>query len=370
MNDQYVHITNGDAAAERIRASGIPGEVLPWRESWLDGPAEPIWERPDATARRASWLERELGIPAPVYALQRRELLTALDRAWSGEAEIVLWFEYDLFDQAMLASLLHLLSRKAEIPRSFGRAHTPAAGRPAGAVSAAGTGMPGGEACPREPVPGLSWVIADSFPGVTDFRGLGQLTPAQIDSLWPQRTPVLTGQLAAGARAWTAFASPDPSAVEDWLGRDAAVLPVMAEALRVHLKRLPAKEDGLGIVERTVLRLLERSGAFTPDKLFQAASAELAMLGMGDLTFWAELKRMAGRPVPLIEIEGAEPLPSFTAPHPADWSMWQIRAAGAGLEALKGNPVRRKRGDGEFHGGGRWLGGYFAADSFPKPPRA
>ena len=33
-----LHITNGDVAAERIRGSSLPGEVLPWRDLLHEGP--------------------------------------------------------------------------------------------------------------------------------------------------------------------------------------------------------------------------------------------------------------------------------------------------------------------------------------------
>jgi hypothetical protein len=33
-----LHVTNGDSAAEGIRASGVAGEVLPWRDVLHEGP--------------------------------------------------------------------------------------------------------------------------------------------------------------------------------------------------------------------------------------------------------------------------------------------------------------------------------------------
>lgn len=56
-------------------------------------------------------------------------------------------------------------------------------------------------------------ICINAFPGVTPFYGLGQLTPAQLASLWLDRQPVAAEQRALGARAWEAFTSPDPQAV-------------------------------------------------------------------------------------------------------------------------------------------------------------
>lgn len=54
-------------------------------------------------------------------------------------------------------------------------------------------------------------ICIDAFPGVTSFYGLGQLTPAQLASLSPDRQPVTAEQRSLGGRA--AFTSPDPQAV-------------------------------------------------------------------------------------------------------------------------------------------------------------
>lgn len=32
LNETILHITNGDSAAQLIRRSSLPGEVLPWRD--------------------------------------------------------------------------------------------------------------------------------------------------------------------------------------------------------------------------------------------------------------------------------------------------------------------------------------------------
>lgn len=44
-------------------------------------------------------------------------------------------------------------------------------------------------------------ICIEAFPVVTPFYGLGQLTPAQLASLSPDRQPVNAEQLLPGARA-------------------------------------------------------------------------------------------------------------------------------------------------------------------------
>lgn len=46
---EILHVTNGDIAAELLRASGLAGTVLPWRDILHDGPV-PGWVSSDELA--------------------------------------------------------------------------------------------------------------------------------------------------------------------------------------------------------------------------------------------------------------------------------------------------------------------------------
>ncbi|MFC5651880.1 hypothetical protein ACFPYJ_22710 [Paenibacillus solisilvae] len=300
-----LHVTNGDSAANLLRESGMEGLILPWRETWLDGPAAGEWYLPAAIKERSAWLEAELGIPSAFYIRESGEQLAQLEQAVQDELEIVLWFEYDLFDQTILAALLYWFaccSKRTNIP------------------------------------PKLSWIIAEDFPGIEDFRGLGQLTAKQLASLWPLRSVINEKQLAAGAHAWEAFSAAaevkkaDQQGLRLWLaGPDAETVPVMAKAMMFHLQRIPQSSNGgIGIVERTTLQ--EVTASTTIDVLFQNVARQLPMLGMGDLTFWSVLKHMAAEPRPLIVIHGENPLPNFQTAHPIDWGQWRIELTAHGKE--------------------------------------
>lgn len=301
-----LHVTNGDSAARLLRESAIEGSVLAWRESWLDGPASGDWHASEAIKARGAWLEADLGIPSELYIRSTGEQLAQLEEAIKEEIEIVLWFEYDLFDQTIAAALLYWFADYRQRTK----------------IS-----------------PKLSWVIAEDFPGIDDFRGLGQLTSEQLTALWPLRRRISEQQLAAGARAWEAFSAAETvkfknqeAALSSWLASaDVNIVPVMAKAWQFQLKRIPSERNGgIGIVERITLQQLAAST--TIDSLFQAVSRQLPMLGMGDLSFWSILKHMADEPSPLIIIHGKEPLPSYQTAHPIDWSQWRLELTAYGKE--------------------------------------
>jgi hypothetical protein len=144
--------------------------------------------------------------------------------------EMVLWFEHDLFDQLNLIQLLDRVSRN------------------------------GIRAKP------VTLVCIGSFPGRPNFKGLGELTPAEIGSLVSTRRLVDDAQLALAVRAWTAFRDPDPRAIERLIEADTSALPFLGAALRRHLQEFPWTRDGLSRCERRLMTLAEPA----PIDIFEA----------------------------------------------------------------------------------------------------
>src|SRR5439155_5508915 len=104
------------------------------------------------------------------------------------------------------------------------------------------------------------------FPGKPGFQGLGELTAAELESLWPLRRAVTPELASLGARGWAAVCAPEPSALESFLEEDTAPLPFLAAALQRLLEQLPDAGDGLSRSEHQLLELLA-DGASTPWRL-------------------------------------------------------------------------------------------------------
>ncbi|RAV03021.1 DUF1835 domain-containing protein [Paenibacillus sp. YN15] len=273
-----LHITNGDAVAEKLRKAGIEGTVLPWREDYTEGPVAPQMDGPAIRQQRGVYLEEAYGIPQALYAETCGAQEAALAQAAAQGEEIVLWMEHDLFDQTMQAFLLHRL------------AHLEAEG--------------------AAPPLRLQLVTIGSYPGIEPFHGLGQLTAEQLAGLYPGRRPVSAEALALGRRAWEAYASPDPRSVEALLQADTAALPFLREAFAAHLARFPSVADGLGLVERAALQAVS-AGTHHLLPLFTAATHPHPLLGIGDLAFWAYLRRMSSGAAPLIRLSIPDELPRY-----------------------------------------------------------
>jgi hypothetical protein len=228
---QVLHVTNGESAGNTLRQTSLGGAVLCWNDVLYEGPPEPRSARA-AFLRECGWGSRR----AILHSLERRDELLA-----SAE-HVVLWFEYDLYDQLQLLQIL-----------------------------ASGA-------------PGLRELVD---PHVF----LGELEARQLEELWPARRELTSEILELGRAAWSAFTAPDPTSIEAVLATDTAALPHLAPALRRLLEELPEVETGLARSERQLLEALVDGPKF-PHELFLANQAREAAPFDGDTWVWRRLARL------------------------------------------------------------------------------
>ncbi|WP_040952516.1 sigma-70 family RNA polymerase sigma factor [Gorillibacterium massiliense] len=275
---RMLHIVNGDQVGNLLKQGIVKGDVLVWREIYSVGPVFETLSGEKERQVRAQDLERTLGIPADTYisgCIRQEETLADIQRY----EEVVLWFEHDLFDQSMLAYLLHELSkRKLESTK-------------------------------------LSLLCIGEFPGIELFHGLGQLSAQQLSTLTGTWRTIGRREMELGNELWRAYASSDPLRLWNLLELKKEAIassanPFAYEAFKAHLSRLPSIRNGLGVVEQATLEAV-RSGTETPLELFRQVTDTLPVLGMGDLEFWMYLWALAQSPQPLLIINGVEPGADF-----------------------------------------------------------
>ena len=157
----------------------------------------------------------------------------------------------------------------------------------------------------RKTLPKIELICIDRFRGIKRFTGLGQLTPAQLASLWPKRKRVGRRQLALGARAWAALRALTPEPLEALLKSDLRELPFLKAALQRHLQELPWTTDGLSLTERQALAALAK-GPRTAGQLFADAQLKTDPLPfMGDLFFWSVMRDLIEAPRPPVAVSAA-----------------------------------------------------------------
>ncbi len=315
-DDTTLHVTNGDAAAEPLRRSGLGGEVLPWRDVLHEGPVPAGLAPAELNRERARFLaERGWAEHAEVLRDLDARDRTLADAA-AGGGEVVLWFEHDLYDQLQLLQVLDRLG-----DAEAGRAR-------------------------------VSLVCIGEFPGVEPFHGLGQLSLGQLMSLHPGRAPVTDAQRSLARTAWAAFRAPDPAEIERVLAGDTGALPFLRGALLRHLEQFPAVGDGLSRTERQVLEAVA-GGAAGPHEVFLADQAREERVFMGDTTLWGYVRGLAAGPEPLLRVAGGGPfrLPDRDGPDPA-FREQRLELTERGRAVLRGEADRLAPG-----GPDRWLGG-------------
>ena len=305
-----LHVTNGDSAGNTLRQTALGGAVLPWQDVLHEGPV-PAGPRRELLQARAAF------VSACGWG-SRRSILASLERrdrqlvqALRDEQQVVLWFEHDLYDQLQLVDVLAL-------------------------------------AAPDAP----ELIVVGSFPGRPAFRGLGELTADDLETLWPARAPAGRDTLAAAVSVWAALRHPDPSALAEAARADLPGLPFLGLALLRLLEELPAPGDGLSGTERRALRAIA-AGATTPAAAFLAAQDLEAAPFLGDAWFFRALAGLGAGPARLTETQAGDPLPP---PPPLGdaraFARLPLRLTGLGERVLDGREDRVA-----LLGLDRWLGG-------------
>jgi len=203
-----LHVTNGDSAGGTLKLIFREDRVLSWRAVVHDVP------------KREDWTAEEAMLRGP----------------W---AEVVLWFEHDLFDQVQVLELLDLLKGRHDVTL------------------------------------------------IQPNEYLGPMDQATLGSLFPTRRPVTGERYREAGRAWAAFRAPVPHGLTEF-----AIFDRLCE-------EYPAVEDGCTRTERFILRTLA-AGYRNRRALFAEFGASEDPVWMGDLPFFDVLAGLQRGPQPLV----------------------------------------------------------------------
>lgn len=263
-----LHIRCGTDILWKLDDAGIPGRKLSWSDPLCEGPV-PLADRAALRPVRAAWLSRRYGLERDSDLKDLVDADQVVDTAGSQD-EVVLWFEADLFDQAIL---LHLLPRVR---------------RAAGANTR------------------LSLVTLHEFPGMKRFIGLGQLTAPQLLELFQRRIDVPAAMVAAAEEAWSAWTHPTPELIEAIASREGSPMTYLPAAARRMLEQLPDARTGLSRTER---QGLEAVAGRSPSLHAAFASSQdmEERPWQGDSMFYATMWELTQGPFALLTADGGWP---------------------------------------------------------------
>lgn len=310
-----LHITNGDHAAQLLRQTGIDGDILPWRDCLHLGPVPANLPLAELSSVRADYLTQNLsdGQMGIHKAMQRRD--KRITDACNNAEPVTLWFEHDLYDQLQLLQILDILND-----------HT-------------------GHSC-------LKLICIDRFSGVTPFHGLGQLTPAQLNSLYPLRQSISSQQLTLAKQGWAAVRSPKPSALMDFLKLQLSELPFLRASIIRLLEEYPSISNGLSRTEQQSLQQLTE-GPLSPFELFDQNQQQEQARFMGDWGYWGIIAPLTQGDSPLLTTDDNQPFeypPQLTDIR--HFNQQRLKLSQHGKAILAG-----KRERGSLHSKTHWIGG-------------
>ena len=260
-----LHVTNGDIVVDLLRRAGLADAALAWADVLHEGPVPAGLDDDGLRRARAEFLAGADGGDT-AEALRR---LTDRDRALAGgrAGGYLLWFEADLYDQLQIAQILAALGDLGVGP-----------GR-------------------------VTLVCIGEFPGIPHFGGLGELEPEQLGGLLDTAaTPLTAEALDLGAAAWAALRAPDPGGLGQIVASRSPQLRFLGEAFDRLAREYPSTRDGLSLTERRILAATPEAG--TPaGTVFARLGEREARPYLGDLFFFRIVARLAGAPVPLLELD-------------------------------------------------------------------
>ena len=307
-----LHVTNGESAGNTLRQTGLGGAVLPWQDVLHDGPVPDIG-RAELLQIRAKFLsECGWGRRSTIRSsLERRD--RQLRAALRDGRRLVLWFEHDLYDQLQLLDVLAL-------------AH----------------GLGGS----------LESIVVDAFPGKPSFRGLGELTPDELETLWPTRREVTAQTLRSGRPPGTSSERPILPASRSSLPEASSSFRFSPPPCSACSKSCPTLRTVCRRTERQALQVIA-GDARTPMRAFLATQELEEAPFLGDAWFYRALSTLGQGDGRLLETEEGEPLP---APPPLsdgqEFAWLALRVTPSGERVLGGEADRV-----ELLGVDRWLGG-------------
>lgn len=316
-----VHVRCGSDIQYGLTVAGFRGRFVEFADPFCQGPVLDV-SGDEHVAVRSAYLSAAYDL-AYKDALARGQREYAQLEATRSARHVVLWFEHDTYDQFILAFLLDYFFDGT-------RPET------------------------------LELICIDHVDGVSNFIGLGQLAPEQLQVLWEERRrPVTEGMFRLGRSVWTAYRQGDITCLVDIAATGTPALPQMAGALQRQLEELPSVQTGLSLTQFLTLDIIARDPGITAGKAFGVLMREREPLPfLGDLMFWHVLQDL--NQCEQAMIEGIEPADTATEKTP--WPLRALRLTALGEKVLAGRV--------DFlavYKGKRFVGGHCVAGHAPGP---
>ncbi|MGB7786164.1 MAG: DUF1835 domain-containing protein [Salinimicrobium sp.] len=218
MEDKkFLHICNGDDMAKKVQELELGGDLVVWREMLCEGPTAMEVGEKEFLDLRKNFLKKSYGIPKKEYS---EKFVSELEKlaAVNNYAEIVLWFEFDLFSHMnMLGLISFLLQNKKNDP--------------------------------------LSLVCSRKLKGEKEMEPLSELSKKHLKQHYEHRISLTDDDLATAQLIWELYCARNHKRLASEI-KKTTNFEYLSSSIRAHIERFPSSVTGLNTLEKNVLKLI------------------------------------------------------------------------------------------------------------------
>lgn len=242
-----LHITNGDMFTEKLKSLKLDGDIITWREMLCEGKTETNVGSESFWKTRFEFLNKNYKVSKSWFIDKTlKEYRTLCNH--KQEDRIVLWFDYDLFDQINMLAVISWL-----------KTHRPYAE--------------------------ISLVSCDEDENFENLSGLGELADDQLRKLFTNRTLLTQDDIEYADYVWQLYCSDNPIRLENLKDFSSFQFSHLSGAIEAHLLRFPSIRNGLNEVENNVLRLARSTKPKSKVALLNTVLINQGRYGFGDTQY-------------------------------------------------------------------------------------
>ena len=242
MNKQPLHITNGTALTNVLNDLSIEGEKLVWHEMLCEGPTiEAVYS--DAFLKlRKSFFDAFYDIELDTSKIKKE--LNKLDNT-DNYSQIILWFEYDLFCHInMVAAISLIKQQKINLP--------------------------------------LYLVCSGRIEGSKSLKGLSELSTSQLMKHYENKISLNKDDIDIATTVWGIYCGIDHNLLKPYIVKPSS-FQYLSNCLKAHLERFPNSVDGLNVIEKNILKIINEHAVTSKNHLLGYALNYQGFYGYGDM---------------------------------------------------------------------------------------
>tara|TARA_R110001583_G_scaffold132846_3_gene284752 strand:+ start:75 stop:1016 length:942 start_codon:yes stop_codon:yes gene_type:complete len=242
MGKLPLHITNGTNLTTIINQLGVEGEKLTWEEMLCEGPTSEMIDSEEFLNLRKSFFNEFYDVDLDIDLIKNE--MNKLNHT-ENYSEIVLWFEYDLFCHINMIAVISLIhQKKIEIP--------------------------------------IYLVCSGRIEGSKNLKALSELTPEQLMDHYENKVLLDAKGIDLANTIWGIYCGIDHNLLKPFIVKSSS-FEYLSNCLKAHLKRFPDSLDGLNVLEKNILEIINKHTITSKNHLLGYALNYQGFYGYGHL---------------------------------------------------------------------------------------